>query len=213
MRMVKVGDWRLNELLGTTRMQRLLNAPEPEKLLEHVQADSVVAARAGRVFLKWQRADEAPRYFRLVAQIPVGEVIFDQLFNGRSGYRAQYYLSPEEGVIFNRQLVRDFEPTVRLAFEQQALNVKVDVVVESLFAPHSKIWIFKEQEAFDSALEDGLNPPRWLDNGATRGRRAPLPDHFTIDLKGAIIQGVNRELFVDELKLSRPYDLHMRGYT
>ena len=213
MRMVKAADWRLNELLGPTRVQRLLNVPEPETLLEHVQATSVAAARAGQVFLKWQKADDAPEYFRLVAQIPVGEVIFDQVFNGRSGYRAQYYLSPEEGVIFNRQLVRNFEPTVRLAFEQQPLTVKVDFVVESLFAPHSKIWIFNELDAFDSALEDALNPPRWLENGATRGRRAPLPDHFTIDLKGAFIHELNRELFVDELKLSRPCDLHMKGYT
>jgi hypothetical protein len=211
-RTVEVEEWCVSEALGTDRSERLVNVPDPLELLELTRLSAMTATAAKRVSLHWQEADDAPGYFRLIARIPIDEIAFDQLFNGRSGYRAQYYLSPEEGIIFNRRLVDNFEPVVSVAFEQAPLAVRFDAVTNSLLAPHAKIWIYEERDAFDNALIDGLNPRRWIINQATRGRRAPLPPHCTIELKGAFIDE-RKHLFVDELKLARPCDLHLRGYT
>jgi hypothetical protein len=71
------------------------------------------------VQLTWEPAidrDAPPDLSRLRAQIPISEIIFDQLFNGRSGYRAQYYLSPSDGRIFNRAIVDSLIPVVKQAY-------------------------------------------------------------------------------------------------
>jgi hypothetical protein len=214
MRMVPGNEWQLSEeTLDPSRRERLLDLLRPEGLLIRFLAESVNAARDGRVGIHWQKACEAPGYFRLTAQIPIQECVFDQLFNGRCGYRAQYYLSPEEGILFNRTIVRGLKPVICRAYELTPLEADLELVLYSLTRPHAKIWIYKEQEAFGEAAKNSLNPQRWVENGATLGRRAPLPQHYTVDLKGAFIHPKTKELFVDELKLSRPCDLHCRGFS
>jgi hypothetical protein len=96
---------------------------------------------------------------------------------------------------------------------QQPLPVALDIVLTSINGPHSKVWVYGEQAAFDTAPEDSLNPPRWVENKARLGRRAPLPDHLLLDLKGAFIHPSSVSLFVDELKADRACDLFRKGYT
>ena len=66
---------------------------------------------------------------------------------------------------------------------------------------------------FDQAAPDSLNPPRWVANNASRGRRAPLPNHLMLDIKGAFINFALPDLYVLELKLERANDLFLRGYS
>lgn len=212
MRTVDSQTWRLADALGKRR-ERLLDVPQPEELLAQVIAQAHEASTKALTQLTWQESHDCPGYSRLVAQIPLSEKIFDQFFNGRSGYRAQYYLSPEEGILFNRSLLAGLEPALNLAYSKCPLNVDFALVEKSLRAPHSKIWLFSEKEAFDTADNYCLNPPRWVENEATRGRKAPLPVHPMIDIKGAFIHPVTGELFIDECKIDRACDLFRRGYT
>ncbi len=202
----------MSDALGE-RQGRLLEAPQPEELLEQAIAEAREASRNGLIQLAWQESTKRPGYFRLVAQVPLSETTFDQIFNGRSGYRAQYYISPEEGILYNRDILDGFAPAFKTAYPKQPLDIEFDLIEKSLRAPHSKIWVFGEKAAFDNAAQDALNPPRWVENGATRGRKAPLPSHCMIDVKGAFIHPGTSDLFVDELKLDRAWDLFKRGYT
>jgi len=208
---VSTEEWCLSEALGERR-ERLLDVPQPESLLNHLIIESEDAARAGRITLRWEDSTDRPGYFRLVAQIPLNETL-DQFFNGRSGYRAQYYLSPEEGILYNRDTLDRLVPAIATAYEQQPLKIDWKLVEESVRAPHAKVWVFQETVAFDEATPNTLNPPRWVANGATRGRKAPLPSHRMIDVKGTFIQPGTNALFVDDLKLDRAWDLFKRGYT
>jgi hypothetical protein len=165
------------------------------------------------VELCWKEADEAPGHFRLTAAVPISEGTFDLLFNGRSGYRAQYYLSPEEGVLYNRQIINGLLPVIRTAYDRSNLKVPFRLIEYSLHAPHAKIWVFEDRQAFNEVPEKILNPKRWVENGAQLGRRVPLPSHSTIDLKGAFVSPDMKNLYVDTLKLERPCDLHLKGYT
>src|SRR5215831_4257233 len=95
MRRVIAEEWNLENLRDDLRRHRLLNPLPPESLLEGVLREGERSAVAGLVTLQRQPASDPaapPGYFRTVAQIPVTETTFDLLFNGRSGYRAQYYL-------------------------------------------------------------------------------------------------------------------------
>jgi hypothetical protein len=211
-RMVKREDWCLSDALGERR-PRLLEAPKPQDLLERVVAEALKASGNRQIGLDWKQSCERPGYFRIVAQVPLDESTFDQLFNGRSGYRAQYYISPEEGILYNRDILDGLIPAIKAAYRKQPLDVHFDLIEQSVRAPHSKVWVFKEKAAFDEAEKDALNPPRWVENNATRGRKAPLPSHYTIDVKGAFVHPATSDLFVDERKLDRAWDLFKRGYT
>jgi hypothetical protein len=175
--------------------------------------EAMNVAASGKIQLGWQESDEKPGYFRLTAAIPVSAPVFDRLFNGRSGYRAQYYLSPEEGVLFNRRIVDDLIAPIRVAYERRPLESSFEIIRQTLAAPHAKIWILDEKAAFDEARPDLLNPPRWVANNARRGRKIPLRTTCAVDLKGAFLRPTDGQLFVDDLKLDRPWDLHRRGYT
>jgi hypothetical protein len=211
-RTVPANEWRVSDTLGL-RTTRLLDVPNPHVLLEQTLADANRAAAAGLVRVAWKPSDERPGYFRTIAQIPLSETTFDQFFNGRSGYRAQYYISPEEGILFNRDVVIGLLNPLRVAFQSAPLTTEWDLLERSVCAPHSKVWVFDEQRAFDQAAPDTINPTRWIANQATRGRKAPLPEHFMLDVKGAFIHPVTKDLFVDELKLDRAWDIFKRGYT
>ncbi|MGY3134567.1 hypothetical protein ACVWZM_005249 [Bradyrhizobium sp. USDA 4501] len=216
MQLVSLKEWDLTALADGERRTRLLDPPPPQDLIEAVVKDAEQSARLGKVRLMWEVAidpDAPPELARIWAQIPVTEIVFDQLFNGRSGYRAQYYLSPSDGLIFNRAIVDGLISAVKQAHAITSLAVSFDLVEQSVREAHSKIWIFRDQAAFDEAPENILNPPRWVANRAIRGRRIPLPAHFMIDLKGTFIDPANGRPWVDMLKLDRAEVLHARGFT
>jgi hypothetical protein len=211
-RMVDPNEWKLADSLGPRR-ERLMNVPTPAELLGSVIAEGMTAAKETRLTITWQESCERPGHFRLWGNVPLTEATFDQLFNGRSGYRAQYYLSPEEGILYNRAIVSGLAPAIMAAFQLRPLHVDWTIVEQSLMAPHSKIWVFKEREAFDEAAPDTVNPSRWVENSATMGRRAPLPRHCCLDIKGAFINPSTGGLFIDDLKLERPCDIFQRGFS
>lgn len=213
-RTVPIDVWRLSPDLDDRR-QRLLDAVTPPALLAKVAADAMEAAESSSIRLCWQESTDEGRkgYFRLLAQVPLTEATFDQLFNGNAGYRAQYYLSPEEGVLFNREVLEALEPAIVETYNKEPMAAPLDQVRSSLLAPHAKIWVFNELQAFDQAKQDALNPPRWVEHNASRGRRAPLPAHLMVDVKGAFINFALGDLYVFDMKLDRPCDLFLRGYS
>jgi hypothetical protein len=212
MRQVDIASWAISGAMGE-RAERLHRVPEPSILIDLVLSEACSAAKYGKVQIRWQDSSDSPGYGRIHARIPLSEQTFDQLINGRSGYRAQYYLSPEEGILFNRDIVTGLLSAVEEVYRTVPIEASISVIRKSLTAPHSKIWVFDEIPVFDDARDDMLNPPRWVSNKATRGRKAPLPSHFTIDLKGAFINPQTDQIFVDDLKLDRARDLFNKGYT
>lgn len=195
------------------RLPSLVSPADPISLLQIVKAEAELAAARHTIQLIWQPSSEFPGYFRVMAMVPINCATFDQLFNGRSGYRAQYYLSPEEGVLYNRDLLSALIPALEQSYSHAVLDANWALICQSLAGPHSKLWIYNEKPAFDNAQSGMLNPPRWVSNGATTGRKAPLPLDCAIDVKGAFIHLETLDLQVDELKADRACDLFRRGYT
>lgn len=212
LRSVPATVWNLSEEISGRHL-RLLKPPHANDVLAHVLEQATAAADSGLVSMEWQESCEAPGHFRLVAQIPLQEVAFDQFFNGCTGYRAQFYLSPEEGVLYNRDTLDALVDPLCCAYERCSLRVTLDKMIDSLGGPHAKVWVFKDKEAFNEAPACSLNPPRWAENCAVLGRRAPLPRHLTLDVKGAFLHGVDGTLFVDEVKVDRACQIHNNGFA
>lgn len=211
-RKVDISDWQIASL-PNARIARLHSELEPVTLLANFISEAAKAENNKKILLDWQESMDSPGFGRVIAQIPISEMTFDQLFNGRSGYRAQYYLSPEEGILFNRDIIIGLNNIIKNTYHRFPLSVSIDLVQKSILAPHSKIWIFNEKEAFDTADDGILNPPRWIKNKAVRGRKAPLPAHHTIDLMGTFLHPKTFEIFIDELKIDRAWDIFNKGYT
>lgn len=205
-RMVPEEDWLLGDAIAM-RHSRLLNVPAPDDLLAGVLREAQEAVLGGYACLNWKPAAEATGFFRVEAVIPLSDETFDQFFNGRSGYRAQFYLSPEEGVLFNRDVVQGLKCVLSAAHIEQMLAIAPELISLSFDGPHSKVWVYSEDSPFDSAAENSINPPRWIENNARLGRRAPLPKSPALELKGVFIHPRTRELFVDPLKVDRACDL------
>lgn len=204
--------WQVTAALGD-RQSRLLSPPTPMSLVATIATEAAAAAEIGAIRCDWKASCVFPGYFRSVAVVPLSAETFDCLFNGRSGYRAQYYLSPEEGVLFNRDILAALETSLETAFSRADLNIPWSLARTSFAGPHSKLWVFDEVPAFDCAQADTLNPPRWVSNAAARGRKAPLPPDCALDVKGAFIHPTTLDLQVDELKADRACDLFRKGYT
>lgn len=211
-RMVEAKTWTLSDAVSGRR-ERLHDVPHPSVMIAMVASEAGIASKGSCIQPTWEESLCKPGYFRAVAQIPLEEVTFDQLFNGRSGYRAQYYLSPEEGILFNRELIYALIPALRHAYRLRPLPTDWDLMQLSLETRHSKIWVFEDKVAFDDSIKETLNPKRWVANDACRGRRVPLPAHRKIDVKGAFIEPSTLDLYIDECKEDRACVLFNKGFS
>jgi len=120
------------------------------------------AAHGERIHTALIQSEDQPEYFRGEAKIPLPEPLFDQLFNGRSGYRAQYYLSAAQGAAFNRMIVDALTPTALNACRCRPLANVRNVIARCLAGRYSKIWVIGDGAAFLNSPA-ALRPARWKD--------------------------------------------------
>ncbi len=212
--MVDSLEWDLTRMSDRRRMFRLLYAPEPESLVTAVAKEAMEAAASGSASLNWQAGDLMQDCSRAIAVFPIDRTTFDAFFNGRSGYRAQYYLSLQEGVAFNRMLVIALLQAACEAYQSASLQQDWPTVRKSLDGPWSKVWICDDTKAFNSAPHGELRPVRWAERDPDHiALCAPLPELTAIDFKGTWLSSVDNELRQDPLKSSRDSDLHERGHA
>ena len=206
-RMVSKHRWRLDDLGDPERTRRLLDPPSSLELLISPVAEATRAAQDGQICLVADPCFSRPEFgTRVHATIPVTEVLFDQLFNGRSGYRAQYCLSVKAGCWYNRAIVDALVPPLRHAHASLGdTELQWCEVERSLAGRYSKIWVADDEEHFQKAPAV-LHVPGWTGNG----QRVPLPSSPRVDVKGTYIQpGSHRE---ETTKPYRDRCLHQDGW-
>jgi hypothetical protein len=181
-----------------------------------VVCEAEKAASDGKGKLCWERAkaDDMLGHHRAIAVFPLEQQTFDWLFNGRSGYRAQYYLSVEEGISFNRVLVDALLDAVRVAFDQAPPNRGFDLFQASMRGRGSKISL--SDAAFREASLNELRPPIWVEKNrdpVCMGLRAPLPNEPCIDVKGGWLSDHDGREKEDPSKRYRHCDLAKSGFA
>src|SRR5215218_1359089 len=105
MRMVNIEEWDLTGMRDRSRAAKLMSPLNGEDLIQLIGNEARQAAVHGQATWRWQEGQEMAGCGRAVASFPLRQDTFDALFNGRSGYRAQYYLSCDEGTHFNSTLI------------------------------------------------------------------------------------------------------------
>src|SRR5947207_135821 len=105
-------------MIDRERASRLLDPPKGEDLITTVAGQAIEAAIEGRAAWTWQEGRDMAGCGRAIVSFPLEARAFDALFNGRSGYRAQYYLSCQEGASFNSMLIGSLLKPLRIACER-----------------------------------------------------------------------------------------------
>lgn len=205
--------------MDAARRCRLLSSVSTEKLLQQVITEAEGAAADNPVCAHWREATKRKGYLRVESTVPLKADTFDLLINGRMGYRAQYYLSVDDGRRFNRRLVNSLTPLILTALENGRCGPPVECsrAENSLKAPHSKVWVAGDWAAFIHEPEL-LKPARWVKYwGCTEhkpiGLSAPLPCKPKLELKGTFICEKTGEPWLPSFKKDRDQEIHCSGWT
>jgi hypothetical protein len=212
MLMVSLLEWDITAMQDQNRMRRLQYPPTPEELITRVVEECQTAARDGHATCIWEPAAEKAGFFRMHTEFPLQHSTFDCLFNSRAGYRAQYYLGPYEGEVFNRALVEVLAPLVHAVCVTSSCTVPWAEVHASVLGPWSRVWA-GGRNTFPDAPERELRPARWVAANAPDGMalRLPLPAQPALEIKGTFVQGGRSWLSPD--KMDRVQQLHDRGFA
>jgi len=140
----------------------------------------------------------------------------DRLFNGRYGYRAQYWIDPLDGLKANASLIAALTPSLLAVTDQSAdANLSKIDVCASLRAMSAKFWIQEIPSLLANPTVD-LNVERWRAEAqrgvqlARWGLSAPEVTRF--DVKGALMDAHGHEV-VPSRKIGRHNDIHHYGFS
>jgi hypothetical protein len=211
MRTVDPIEWDLSGMEDRGRAARLLEPPSGEELIIAVAAEALQAAIQGRSSWRWQDGDLMGGCGRAIASFPLNADTFDALFNGRSGYRAQYYLSCQEGSNFNAMLIGALLKPLRGACDRAPAG-QATLLQHSFGGPFSKIWVLGDSAPFCAAREGEFRPRRWVDSSSL-WMRAPRPDRPGIEVKGTWVLNSDHQYREDPLKADRHCSLSERGFA
>jgi hypothetical protein len=137
---------------GSRARREIVHPLGGEQLTSAVAEEAEAAARRGLSSWRWQHGEEMVGCRRGVATFPLARDTFDALFNGRSGYRAQYYLSCEDGIQFNSEIIRALTKPLALTYQKVPAE-EFAVLERSFVGPYSKIWVLGDRAPFLAAQE------------------------------------------------------------
>jgi hypothetical protein len=211
--MVARDEWDVSKMRDRKRARGLLAALPPIDLIAAVQRDAMQTARASRGTCTSQPGIDMRGCKRAIAIVPLDQT-FDALMNGRSGYRAQYYLSREEGVLFNRALLDALLEPIEMIIKLQNSREDWASIKFSLEGPWSKVWVHGDSAPFCDAPEDDFLPRRWARfANQSVWIRAPLPAASAIEIKGTWVSDLDGHYKLDPVKLDRDKDICERGFA
>lgn len=214
MRMVDQSDWDLSDMHDRDRAWRLLNPPPAEDLIATIAREAMEHARHPQSFWECEPGKDMKDCSRAHAVVPLRPEMFDALFNGRSGYRAQYHLSEEEGREYNALLVGALIPAIQRIYDHRTGRPDWSELKHSLAGPWSKIWVFGDSGPFKDAADGDFLPRRWADRAARSvWIRAPLPADPALDVKGTWVSSLDHLYKQDPCKADRDHQIWLAGHA
>lgn len=194
----------------------------PYDIVERVKEETRCGIGKFNVLPEWEPCDDRPEYGRVSVNIPLSRKLYDQLMNGSSGYRAQYFLGIKNGEKFNRLLVNSIAPII-VGSESLYNNEKLDrdICKKSLCGKFSKFWFSKEitdlsEQDYLCKLPEVISIERWKNYWGYKakpwkGLLAPIPESRCVLLNGTFIDPSSGKVY--EQKPTRSQQLHASGWT
>jgi hypothetical protein len=237
-------DWGYQEIERAypDRAAKLAKAGSADALIEGLN-DALKKALTADVRVGFDGIGNDLSAPRVWIQFPVPAELYDWFFSARTGYRAQYWISPHVGHAFNAQLIQRLRMTIEgwapcSGVEGRAIWVQTDngypefidkgprtegrdSILTSLTPEVSKVWICERQiQRHGGALVDmrpiGMRSSELcVPRWGRAGRWAPLPDDGDawLDIKGGYVQPDGRVVQPNKSPEKRANDLHKTGDT
>jgi hypothetical protein len=96
-----------DDALEPDRSHHLRHAPGWDTLVQAVRASLRTAIESNNARFWVEESGRDSRDLRYVVQFPLGTLLFNWLFNGTTGYRAQFRIGRENGLAKNAQLISE----------------------------------------------------------------------------------------------------------
>ncbi len=204
-------EWVLQ--VDDERRSRLHEKIAPENIINRVIADIKPEKPIAASCI--EKCDNKIGYERYEAEMEISQTLYDLVFNGCSGYRAQYYSSEDCGEAFNREFISALIPIVRI---HEAANPNLAIIISSLRQSDSKVtWYKNNQDALLFYKSDEvLVPARWVGfydrNPSVErlGTKDFILENYRIFLKGGF---VNQDGDCYIPKPNRAREIHESGWT
>jgi hypothetical protein len=207
--------WDFSPIADATRRSRLSGAPDFEEIAQAVAGSMRIVCKHP------DPCDEAADFIRLVCCVTVEPDLFGIFFNAESGYRGAYFVSAEQGLRANSQLLALVAPALATHTIHSGLTRMQ--TEHSLRAPSAKCWLAEVGKGFCPACEGEWTPPqdetpdflngRWehgTEAHARFGRKAP---RFTkLRMLGAFVNKSGSE-YVTTQKRERARHIHEFGWS
>ena len=102
-------DWSFKSIRieDSARADRLESVGSPADLAMEISDRLDAAFNAGMVRIGVDSKGNKQDNHRAVFQFRVGRNLYDWFYNSRTGYRAQFWISPQAGLQFNQNLMRE----------------------------------------------------------------------------------------------------------
>jgi hypothetical protein len=211
---VSSDEWRINEDGRTASM--LHSGPEYEGIVQ------LIVSKAAVLEHRCERLRGRPSYNRVVVRFEVDKDLVNLFHNAATGYRAQYYASPEIGDQGNAHMVRSLAArTETLLSGRSKRTCPIEWLKLSMEHPSAKVWIHQGVWLRRARRSDErLCVDRWSrhreDEDVKARRRARwaalLPDsEGSLEVKGAFVS--DHGAVIESLKPCRARQLHEYGFT
>ena len=213
-------SWSFEEIARTlpNRAASLESAPPFDVLADSVIDALSTGLKTRDVCLAVEEAERDAADVRAVVQFRIGEELFDQFFNSRTGYRASFRAG--RGMESNASVIRKIRDHLERGLDAKITVVRLDRSFEfkrteviarrdfldSLEPDLSKLWMCGQRVQMSGSVERlalGLTGPRIL-LGSCLSWPAPFPHDSDawVDVKGA---------FLGRDGLYQPKDPHARA--
>jgi hypothetical protein len=140
---VTADDWSFDEIreVCAARADRLEHAGSSDDLMAELAVAAVEGLKNDTIRFGIDSINSEFRAVRVTIQYQVSPDLFDWFFNGRTGYRAQFWVSPDVGLHFNsnalKLLLKDWGAFVDGAVSARMIRVDPEDHHEKDVGPYS----------------------------------------------------------------------------
>jgi hypothetical protein len=143
--------------------------------------------------------------------LEVPQETYDLFFNSLFGYRAQYAISPESGMLANRKLIDRLAGRL-IEYASSHESASAHDMTTSLAATDAKVWILEsEVEAQMWSADPAIHYQPW-ESATKNGAGLLAPIGSKLEVKGGWLDPSGR-VQRDPSKATRGDDIHAVGYS
>jgi hypothetical protein len=214
--------------IDTALAQELQSCPDSQEIASAVISKFQQAFESNQLQIGWERSSLDCSHHRVVVQFQVGATIYNQFFNGLSGYRGQFYFSETNGLRFNAVLISKIRnyllrhmTSVVVPFEIGAKFISVigkvvvskEQIFSSLNPTMAKAWradcLITNSAKLEPVELVGIGPKIGLPGNQEWDSLIRSEDDSWLEIKGAFLS--NSLLYQIKTPWERAATLHARG--